>query len=54
VQLLGRSAAQLIKSDLDVMRYLEQRLLFLRLTMGFAFALGGDEVARLCVWGVRM
>jgi hypothetical protein len=54
MQLLGRTAEQLVGSELDVMKYLGQRLLFLRLTMGFGFWLGGDDVGRLCVWGVKM
>jgi len=35
-----------------VLRYLEQRLLFLRVTMGFALKLE-DEVGRLAIWSVK-
>ncbi|KAJ4290447.1 hypothetical protein N0V90_010663 [Kalmusia sp. IMI 367209] len=53
-QLLGRSAQQLVAAPLDVMRYLEQRLLFLRLTLGFGIHLGTEEIGRLVVWCVKM
>jgi hypothetical protein len=53
-QLLGRTAEQLVTAPLDVMEYLEQRLLFLRLTLGFGFYLGEDEVGRLAIWCVKM
>ena len=39
-------------TQVDVLRYLEQRLLLLRVTMGFAVRLE-EEVGRLAVWGVR-
>lgn len=42
-QLLGRSAHQLVKTDLEILRYLEQRLLFLRLTLGFGWCLEGSK-----------
>ncbi|KAF2023549.1 hypothetical protein EK21DRAFT_80638 [Setomelanomma holmii] len=51
-QLLGRSAAQLVETQVDVLKYLEQRLLLLRVTMGFALCLE-DEIGRLAVWSVR-
>ncbi|KAJ4315758.1 hypothetical protein N0V94_005777 [Neodidymelliopsis sp. IMI 364377] len=51
-ELLGRTASQLIETDIGVLRYLEQRLLFLRVTMGFALKLE-DEVGRLAVWCVK-
>lgn len=51
-QLLGRTAQQLVESGVDVLAYLEQRLLFLRLTMGFVLDLEEDEIARLAVWCV--
>ncbi|KAF2259306.1 hypothetical protein CC78DRAFT_74412 [Lojkania enalia] len=41
-QLLGRTAAQLIDTSLDVLRYLEHRLLFLRVSMGFGWCLEGS------------
>lgn len=52
-QLLGRTAAQLVTAPLDVMKYLEQRLLFLRLTLGFGICLGAEEIGRLVVWCVK-
>ncbi|KAI4651985.1 hypothetical protein J4E93_002182 [Alternaria ventricosa] len=51
-QLLGRSPEQLVDTRLDVLRYLEQRLLFLRISMGFALKLE-DEIGRLAVWCVK-
>ncbi|KAI4932948.1 hypothetical protein J4E85_003351 [Alternaria conjuncta] len=51
-QLLGRSPEQLVDTRLDVLRYLEQRLLFLRISMGFALRLE-DEIGRLAVWCVK-
>ncbi|KAJ4356602.1 uncharacterized protein N0V89_004637 [Didymosphaeria variabile] len=53
-QLLGRTAEQLVSAPLDVMKYLEQRLLFLRLTLGFGIHLGNEEIGRLVVWCVKM
>ncbi|KAF2438559.1 hypothetical protein P171DRAFT_371527 [Karstenula rhodostoma CBS 690.94] len=53
-QLLGRTAEQLVTASLDVMKYLEQRLLFLRLTLGFGIHLGSEEIGRLVVWCVKM
>jgi hypothetical protein len=50
--LLGRSAEQLVGTSVDVLRYLEQRLLMLRVTMGFALSLE-DEIGRLAVWCVK-
>lgn len=40
-QLLGRSAEQLTGSNLEVMRMLEHRLLFIRVSLGFAWCLDG-------------
>ena len=51
-QLLGRTAEQLVSADVNVLRYLEQRLLFLRVTLGFALRLE-DGVGRLGVWCVK-
>jgi hypothetical protein len=51
-QLLGRTAEQMVSTNVDVLRYLEQRLLMLRVTMGFVLRLE-DEVGRLGVWCVR-
>ncbi|KAF2646241.1 hypothetical protein P280DRAFT_502865 [Massarina eburnea CBS 473.64] len=53
-QLLGRTAQQLVTAPLDVIKYLEHRLFFLRLTFGFGFHLGDDEVGRLVIWCVKM
>lgn len=51
-ELLGRTPTQLVHTDLDVLRYLEQRLMFLRITMGFALKLD-DEIGRLAIWCVK-
>lgn len=51
-QLLGRSAEQLVSTQINVLRYIEQRLLLLRVTMGFALRLE-DEIGRLAVWCVK-
>ncbi|KAJ4362303.1 hypothetical protein N0V83_010396 [Neocucurbitaria cava] len=51
-QLLGRTAEQLLATEVDKLRYLEQRLLFLRVTMGFALSLE-DGIGRLAVWCVK-
>lgn len=54
-QLFGRTAEQLVGSDIETLRYLENRMLFLRVTMGFGLYLGGeDEVGRLAIWCVKM
>ncbi|KAF2825825.1 hypothetical protein CC86DRAFT_467442 [Ophiobolus disseminans] len=50
-QLLGRTAEQLVATDIDTLRYLEQRLLLLRVTMGFVWCAEG-EMGRLAVWCV--
>jgi hypothetical protein len=51
-QLLGRTAEQLIKTELEVLRYLEQRLLLLRVTLGFAMCLE-EGIGRLGVWCIK-
>jgi hypothetical protein len=51
-ELLGRTALQLVHTDVGVLRYLEQRLLFLRVSMGFALKLD-DEIGRLAIWCVN-
>lgn len=51
-ELLGRTASQLVHTDLEVLRYLEQRLLFLRVSMGFALKLD-DGIGRLAIWCVK-
>ncbi|KAJ9665734.1 hypothetical protein H2201_004219 [Coniosporium apollinis] len=54
-QLLGRTAEELVASTADVLKYLEQRLLFVRVTLLFGWvAEEGEGVGRLCIWGVRM
>jgi hypothetical protein len=50
-QLLGRKAEQLVKTGLETLRYLEQRLVFLRVTMGFVVKLE-EDVGRIGVWCV--
>lgn len=51
-ELLGRTPPQLVDTDPEVLRYLEQRLLFLRVTMGFALKLD-EEIGRLAIWCVK-
>jgi hypothetical protein len=55
-ELLGRTADELVKSSVDVLKYLEQRMLYLRVTLRFAWAAeeGEGGMGRLCVWGVQM
>ncbi|EON69735.1 hypothetical protein W97_08997 [Coniosporium apollinis CBS 100218] len=54
-QLLGRTAQELVASAADILKYLEQRLLFVRVTLLFGWiAEEGEGVGRLCIWGVRM
>ncbi|CAI6340958.1 unnamed protein product [Periconia digitata] len=53
-QLLGRTADQLVSASLDVLAYLEARLMFLRLTFGFGLDLGDVGIGRLAVWCVKM
>ncbi|MCJ1432732.1 hypothetical protein MMC27_002089 [Xylographa pallens] len=50
-QLLGRTAAQLVGSSAHALKYLEQRMLFLRVTLLFGWT---AEVGRLVVLGVSM
>jgi hypothetical protein len=53
-ELLGRNKDGLAGSSVEVLKYLEQRLLFLRVTLRFAWAAeeGEGGRGRLCVWGV--
>lgn len=53
-QLLGRTAPELVTSSTELLRYLEKRLEYLRVTLEFGWA--GEEVTggRLTVLGVRM
>jgi hypothetical protein len=55
-ELLGRTADELVQSSVDVLKYLEQRLLYLRVTLRFAWAAepGEGGMGRLCVWDVMM
>ncbi|KAK3061132.1 hypothetical protein LTS18_006957 [Coniosporium uncinatum] len=55
-QLLGRTADELVGSSGETLRYLEQRLLFLRVTLVFGWKAeeGENGVGRLCVGAVRM
>jgi len=52
-QLLGRSQAELVGSGAELLRGLEKRLMFLRVTVGFTWA-GEEECGgRLVVLGVK-
>lgn len=55
-RLLGRSVEDLTKASLEVLKYLECRLLFLRLTLLFAWKADEDEggFGRLWIWDVRL
>ena len=54
-QLLGRSAEILASCRIEALKYLEQRLLFTRVTLRFAWAVeDGDDVAKICIWEVKM
>ncbi|KAF2873590.1 hypothetical protein BDV95DRAFT_540811 [Massariosphaeria phaeospora] len=53
LQLLGRTAEQLVATDVNVLEYLEQRLLFLRVSLGFGVWIE-DGVGRLAAWCVKM
>jgi hypothetical protein len=50
-QLLGRTKEQLVSTSIEVLRYLEQRMVWLRVTMGFVWN-AEDEIGRLGVWCV--
>ncbi|KAF2396773.1 hypothetical protein EJ06DRAFT_559428 [Trichodelitschia bisporula] len=54
-QLLGRTAAEFVRLDAANLRFIEQRLLFLRVTMRFAWAAeeGEGGVGRVWIWGVE-
>ncbi|KAF2666878.1 hypothetical protein BT63DRAFT_441918 [Microthyrium microscopicum] len=54
--LLGRSAAELASASSELIEYLEQRLLFLRVTLLFGWAVEDNEsgIGRLCIEDVRM
>lgn len=53
-QLLGRTAQELVESSTALLRYLERRLEYLRVTLVFGWA--GEEVTggRLMILGVKM
>jgi hypothetical protein len=53
-ELLGRTKEELAQSSVELLNYLEQRLLFLRVTLRFAWAAedGVGGMGRLCIWGV--
>lgn len=56
-QLFGRSAQQVEATDLATLKYLEHRLLFLRITLIFGWERvvdKEDNFGKLCVLGVKM
>lgn len=55
-QLLGRTPGELVVMDVEELKYLEQRLLFLRVTLLFGWAAeeGDGGVGKLCIWEVQM
>jgi hypothetical protein len=54
--LLGRTKEELVGCGMEVLKYLEMRLLFLRVTLRFAWIAeeGEGGMGRLCVWDVCM
>ena len=50
-QLLGRSARELERSDVEVLRYMESRLLFLRLALMFGW---NAKVGKLVILRVQI
>jgi hypothetical protein len=54
-QLLGRSKQKLCQENIDVLRYLEQRMLYLRVSLGVAWWAEEVDVGvgRVWVWEVR-
>lgn len=50
-QLLGRTKEELVACEGDLIAYLEQRMLFLRVTLLFGWS---EEVGRLCIMGVTI
>ncbi|KAH7113877.1 hypothetical protein B0J11DRAFT_497343 [Dendryphion nanum] len=52
-QLLGRTAEQFVAMDRESLEYLDQRLVFLRVSVGFGWV-GDRNGGRICAWGVRM
>jgi hypothetical protein len=55
-QLLGRSPKELVALNVDTLKYLEQRLLFLRVTMLFGWTAEDTDagIGRLCIGEVQM
>ena len=45
---------EFVNTSVEMLQYLEQRLLFLRLTIKFAWAAEEGDGGRLYVWGVQM
>jgi hypothetical protein len=54
--LLGRTKEELVSAGTEVLKYLEMRLLFLRVTLRFAWVAeeGEGGMGRLCIWDVCM
>ena len=50
-QLLGRTASEFVSASTDVLKYLEHRMLFMRVTVMFGWS---EEVGKLCICGVSM
>ena len=51
--LFGRTATDLAGATAEVLRYLEQRLLFLRLTLIFGWVAEDESgMGKICVWDV--
>ncbi|KAF2736092.1 hypothetical protein EJ04DRAFT_598839 [Polyplosphaeria fusca] len=50
-QLLGRTPQQLVETPVDVLKGMELRMRFVRVSMGFGWCVG--EVGRLCIWCVK-
>lgn len=50
-QLLGRTSSELVDSSTELLRYLEHRLLFLRVTFVFGWS---EEVGKLAILQVLM
>jgi hypothetical protein len=54
-QLLHVTREELAETTPEAQRYIEQRLLFTRLTLIFGwYAEQGDSVGRLCVWEIHI
>lgn len=53
-QLLGRTAEEFASSTLELLRYMEKRFAYLRITLVFGWTREELSGGRLCVLGVRM